>query len=90
MAYWLTERPLGFNLYWDTLTVLDPLTIMLLWTKTIWGIRLAVAIMLSDILINSYVYTFLGAPVPGMVPLSLFLQSLFGVFVFTTAPGITK
>jgi hypothetical protein len=42
----------------------------------------------SDISVNTWVYVagYFGAPTAHMVPLSLFEQSLFGLFVFLTAP----
>jgi hypothetical protein len=83
-----TSVPLAIGLYWDTLTVLDPLTVLLLWWRPKLGLGLAVAIMGSDISVNTWVYVagYFGAPTAHMVPLSLFEQSLFGLFVFLTAP----
>lgn len=68
--------------------MLDPLTVLLLWRRPQVGFWLAVAIMLSDISVNTLVYLagYFGPPTVNMVPLSLFEQSLFGLFVFTTAP----
>jgi hypothetical protein len=42
----------------------------------------------SDISVNTLVYLagYFGPPAAHMVPLSLFEQSLFGLFVFLTAP----
>ena len=86
------QAPLFFNLYWDSLTLLDPLTILLLWTRTRLGIGLAVLIMVTDIGINTYAYIsgYLSEPVPNTVPMPLFMQSLFGVFVLTTSPVVLK
>jgi hypothetical protein len=83
-----TPVPFAIGLYWDTLTVLDPLTVLLLWWRPRLGLWLAVAIMGSDISVNTWVYLagYFGAPTARMVPLSLFEQSLFGLFVFLTAP----
>lgn len=80
--------PLALNIYWDLLTLLDPLTVVLLWTRIKAGIGLALVIMVTDIIINSYAYTqgIFGEPVAGMIPTSLFSQSMFGLFVFATAP----
>jgi hypothetical protein len=82
--------PLAIGLYWDVLTVLDPLTVLLLWWRPRVGIWLATTIMLSDIIINTMVYLagYFGPPTANMVPLSLFEQSLFGLFLFITAPLI--
>jgi hypothetical protein len=83
-----TPVPLAIGLYWDTLTLLDPLTVLLLWWRPKLGLGLAVAIMMSDISVNTKVYLagYFGAPTAHMIPLSLFEQSLFGLFVFLTAP----
>jgi hypothetical protein len=83
-----TPVPFAIGLYWDTLTVLDLLTVLLLWWRPKLGLWLAVAIMGSDISVNTRVYLagYFGAPTAHMVPLSLFEQSLFGLFVFLTAP----
>lgn len=86
------SAPLLVNAYWDLLTLLDPLTVILLWTRTNVGVKLAVLIMATDININTYAYVqgYFGEVVAGMVPVSLLLQSLFGVFVFTTFSLVTK
>jgi hypothetical protein len=83
-----TPVPFAIGLYWDALTVLDPLTALLLWWRPKLGLWLAVAIMVSDISVNTHVYLagYLGAPRAHMVPLSLLEQSLFGLFVLLTAP----
>ncbi|MGI4874338.1 MAG: hypothetical protein ACRYFX_24540 [Janthinobacterium lividum] len=83
-----TPVPPIIGVYWDTLTVLDPLTVLLLWRRPPVGLWLAVAIMGSDISVNTLVYLagYFGPPAAHMVPLSLFEQSLFGLFVFLTAP----
>ena len=80
--------PLAIGIFWDALTLLDPLAVALLWWRPIAGIRLALAIMISDVSVNTYVYLagYFGPPAPNMVPLSLFDQALFGLFVFVTAP----
>lgn len=82
------NAPLFLRIYWDSLTLFDPIAAVLVWVKPKWGIGLAVLIMVSDILINSFAYTsgVFMEPVPGMVPTDLFLQSLFGAFIFITAP----
>lgn len=83
-----TPVPPAIGLYWDALTLLDPLTVLLLWGRPKVGLWLAVAIMGSDISVNTLVYLagYFGPPTAQMVPLSLFEQSLFGLFVFLTAP----
>lgn len=83
-----TPVPFAIGLYWDTLTMLDSLTVLFLLWRPKLGFWLAVAIMGSDISVNTWVYLtgYFGAPTAHMVPLSLFEQSLFGLFVFLTAP----
>jgi hypothetical protein len=83
-----TPVPLAIGVYWDALTVLDLLTVLLLWWQPPVGRWLAVAIMASDISVNTWVYLtgYFGPPTAHMVPLSLFEQALFGLFIFVTAP----
>lgn len=82
------SAPIAISIYWDALTLLDPFTVAVLWWKPKLGIRLALGIMASDISLNTYHYLmgYAGPSVPGMVPLFLFDQALFGLFVFVTAP----
>ena len=84
------QAPLLFDLYWDSLTLLDPLAVLLLWTRIRLGIGLAVLIMVTDIGINSYAYINLGQTVSNMIPVPLFLQSLFGTFLFATSPMVLR
>lgn len=94
-AAWLFRRgflafpvPLAIGVFWDALTLLDPLAAALLWWRPKAGIRLALAIMAADVCVNTATYLagYFGPPVPNMVPLHLFDQALFGLFVFITAP----
>ncbi|MDQ2795370.1 MAG: hypothetical protein M3Y12_15385 [Bacteroidota bacterium] len=75
--------PLSMGVFWDALTLLDPLTVLLLWWCPSTGIRLGIAIMVADICVNTYAYLagYWGPPV-----LNLYYQALFGVFLFATAP----
>ncbi len=86
------RHSLLFNLYWDSLTLFDPLTVLLLWTRPRLGVALAVGIMLTDILINAYSYAsgYFGPPVPGMSTTWLCTQPLFATFVFVTAPMVLE
>ena len=79
--------PLAIGVFWDALTLLDSLA-ALLWWRPQAGIRLALAIMVADVCVNSTTYLagYFGPPVPNMVPLHLLDQALFGLFVFVTAP----
>ena len=80
--------PPAIGVYWDTLTLVDPLAVVLLWWRSRAGLWLAVAIMASDLAVNTWVYVagYFGPPTAGMVPLSLFEQAMFGLLVFITAP----
>jgi hypothetical protein len=80
--------PLVIGIFWNVLTLLDPLTVLLLWWRPKAAIWLAVSIMVIDISVNTGVYLagYFGPPTRHMVPLSLFEQSLFGLFVLVTAP----
>ena len=80
--------PLAIGVYWDALTVLDLLTAVLLWWRPKPAIGLAVAIMVSDVIINTHTYLagYFRPPTPNMVPLSLLDQALFALFVLVTAP----
>ncbi len=91
-GFFAQKAPLLFNLYWDSLTLFDPLTVLLLWTRPRAGVGLAVGIMLTDIPVNAYSYAsgYFGPPVPGMITTWLFTQSLFATFVFVTAPVVLE
>jgi len=74
-------RPLPWNIYWTSLTFLDPLAAVLIWVRERWGIVLGVAIMASNIAVNGYTFAigYSGFLVPWL------LQCAFGLFVFFTA-----
>ena len=80
--------PFAIGVFWDALTLLDPLAAVLLWWRPRAGIRLALAIMAADVCVNTATYLagYFGRPMPNMLPLSLLDQALFGLFVFITAP----
>ena len=80
--------PVAIGVYWNALTLLDPLALVLLWWLPKTGIRLALVIMISDLCVNTgtYLTGYFGPPVPNMVPLRLLEQALFGLFLFLTAP----
>jgi len=74
-------RPLPWNIYWTSLTFLDPLAAVLIWARERWGVWLGVAIMATNVLVNGYTYLigyedFL---------FSLTLQAIFAAFVFFAA-----
>ena len=74
-------RPLPFNIYWTSLTFLDPLAALLIWLRERWGVLLGVAIMASNVLVNGY--TLLIGYGEFLIP--WLLQSAFGLFVFSVA-----
>ena len=75
------QAPLWMNVYWTSLTLLDPLVVVLLWTRRRYGIYLGLAVMITDVAINSYAAYGLGVG----VSMFLQLQSLFGGFVIGSA-----
>jgi len=84
-----TEAPLVFNIYWTSLTLLDPLAIILLYYFPYYGMVLAVLIMVSDIAVNLYAtYSFWNSDI--FTNRSLQLQILFGIFLFLTVPILWK
>ncbi len=74
--------PLAFNIYWTSLTFLDPLAALLIWVRTSWGAMLGVAIMASNVLVNGYTALIAGYE---EFYVSLMLQSGFAAFVFFAA-----
>ena len=51
-----TPVPPAIGVYWDTLTLLDPLAVVLLCGRPRAGLWLALAIMASDLAVNTSVY----------------------------------
>lgn len=85
-----TYVPWPINLYWTLLTFFDPLTVILLIYRPLWGIFLAILIMASDLLINLSV-TFYFYQQTGIFTNDLLaMQISFGLFVFLTAPYVKK
>ena len=75
-------RPLPWNIYWTSLTFLDPLAALLIWVRERWGVWLGVAIMASNVLVNGYTAFIAGFE---EFYFSLALQSVFAAFVFFAA-----
>jgi hypothetical protein len=84
-----TYAPLPFNIYWTSLTLLDPLAALLLFVLPYHGMVLAVAIMVSDIAVNLYAayVLFPGTMMPDRALLS---QMAFALFLFVTVPFAWK
>jgi peptidoglycan/LPS O-acetylase OafA/YrhL len=70
--------PTWMNVYWTSLTFLDPLAAMLLLRARRAGLILAVAIMLSDVAVNSHALYGLNLP---FAIWALQLQTLFCGFL---------
>lgn len=85
---WAPERgaPLPVELYWTSLTVVDALTILLLFVRPRLGLWLAIAVMVSDVAVNSYAaLTFFK----GQFSLpALGVQVAFLLFLLVTAPWL--
>ncbi len=76
--------PIGFNLYWTSLTFLDPVAAALIWLRQRGALWLGCAIMGSNLVVNAW--TVFGAGFADLLP-GLVLQSLFAAFVFFVALG---
>jgi len=81
--------PLGLNIYWTSLTILDPLAITALFRHVRLGYALALAIMLTDIPINAYA----GAVywrIPVNENTALIMQTAFLVFLLLTVRRVWR
>jgi hypothetical protein len=81
--------PLPFNIYWTSLTLLDPLAALLLFLLPYHGMVLAVLIMVSDIAVNLYA-TYILFPSTIMPDTPLLSQIAFGLLLFVTVPIVWK
>ncbi|MCD2442825.1 hypothetical protein LQ757_11125 [Agromyces sp. SYSU K20354] len=73
--------PMGLRVFWMSLTVLDPLIVVLLLFRHRAGIILGVAVILIDIAVNWTVYATIGGnPLFGVIN-----QTLFAILIVTTA-----
>lgn len=85
-GWWFTGHPL-LNAYWSSLVLLDPLAIVLLLRAPRAGLLLALAIMITDVGINSAAtYIYIDAARPYGVDYFVQLQSAFLGFVLGSAP----
>jgi hypothetical protein len=73
--------PPGVRLFWVTLTVLDPVTAVLIILRRRSGIVLGSAVIIADIAVNWTVFALLG----GLSWFGVICQSLFAVLIFVTA-----
>ncbi len=76
------SAPVWMNVYWTALTLLDPLAAVLLICARRAGLLLALAIMVSDVAVNSYALYGLGLP---LAVWALQLQNLFLGFLLGAA-----
>ena len=81
-----TYVPLPINIYWTSLTVLDPLAIILLLFSSFSGMLLSVFIMATDIAVNVSVALYFYFKTGTFTLDRLLLQVAFGIFVFVTVP----
>lgn len=73
--------PVGLRVFWMSLTVLDPLIVVLLLLRHQTGIVLGVAVILIDIAVNWTVYATIGGnPLFGVIK-----QTLFAILIVATA-----
>jgi hypothetical protein len=85
-GWWFPHHPL-INAYWTLLALLDPLTVFLLLRSPRAGLLLALAIMLTDVGINSLAtYLYLGTGGHYAVDYFVQLQTAFLGFVLGSAP----
>ncbi|GAB2464969.1 hypothetical protein HD599_000084 [Conyzicola lurida] len=73
--------PEGARLFWVALTVLDPLTVVLVLLRKRAGIALGAAVMIADVSVNLTV----AATIGGFGAFGLVNQTVFCVFVLATA-----
>lgn len=80
------EFPTFLRLFWVSLTVLDPITVVLLLLRRRAGVILALGVILADIAVNWTVFlTISGNPLFGVVN-----QTAFAVFLLATAPTLWR
>jgi len=73
--------PSGLRLFWASLTVLDPLIVILLLLRRRLGVVLGVAVIVVDIAVNWTVFATIG----GLSLFGVVNQTLFALFVLATA-----
>ncbi|MEZ3160987.1 hypothetical protein AB1K54_10645 [Microbacterium sp. BWT-B31] len=81
-----SEFPPTLRVFWLSLTVLDPLTLLLLLLRKRAGIALGLVVILADITVNWTVFfTIGGNPLFGVVN-----QTVFAIFLLATAPALWR
>ena len=81
--------PESLNLYWTSLTILDPLAIAALIINVRAGYVMALCIMFTDVPINLYANTYYW-PLPLYENYSLLMQLSFLIFLLSTVHRIWK
>ena len=76
--------PLGVRLFWVTLTLLDPITAVLIIFRRRAGVALGLAVIIADIAVNWTVFAVIG----GLSVFGVVSQSLFAVIIFVTARAL--
>jgi len=66
-------------IFWTALTFIDPLAVILLMAKPLWGLGLTAAIIVCDVAVNSWVGLTYGFDIA-----SFLAQALFLLFVLAT------
>ena len=79
----LPGQPLGFNLFWTSLTLLDPAAACLLVVRPRAGLILSAVIMLADVSINAFAFRPSGAI---RLEWAFWLQVAFALFVLGASP----
>ena len=73
--------PLGLRLFWMSLTLLDPLVVVLLMLRRRAGVVLGLAVILADIAVNWTVFVTIG----GHSLFGVVNQTAFAIFLVATA-----
>ena len=73
--------PLGVRLFWVTLTILDPVTAVLIICRRRSGVVLGSAVIIADIAVNWTVFAVVG----GLSYFGVISQSLFALLIIVTA-----
>lgn len=81
------NAPMWLNIYWTTLTLLDPLAILLLCIRLRAGVFLTLATMVTDVAFNSYAGLVIWK-ISFFQNVPLLLQAAFLAFVVLTAPRL--
>lgn len=81
-----TNFHIALNIYWTSLTLLDPLSILLLILAPEAGLVLSAFVMISDLAVNYGVILHLHQS----LNYAVICQLVFGTFLFATMPHVSK